>query len=325
MHLDQTLHNKAEMSALLLARQIFKQDAPTAFAEAFETTLARTLAKEHVEAAEKAAKAAMKKYKGKGTKAEAKSIMAAVNKQMASFGSDALRSAVEDSLAVFYEEVTVKFIRQFDLEEPIEKATGVRQGGVLQGSFTQTDKAAIEAIQKLTVQTAGTYYPEQLMSKTSEVVADVVLESGLPIEQAAVKLENEIRGALGAKEAANVVPARFATNPQEYFQIVASNASVQATSVGRIVSMSDAGIEKYRVSAVMDKRTSNICTNLNGREFSVQKTMGSVNDFIGLDSTAGLKSLMPFNKNDIVPKWADEGLGFPPYHMKCRTTVVPVF
>ena len=327
MHLDQTLHNKAEISCLLMAREITKQEAPTAFAAAFETTLARTLSKEHIEAAEKATKAGMKKYRGKGTKTEAKSIMAAINSQMTRFGSDALRKGVEDSLAIFYEEITTKFIREFNLKAPeeTEKATGVPSGGTLQGSFTLVDRGAVEAIQRLTVQTAGTYYPEQLMAKTSEVVAEVVLESGLPIEQAAIKLENEIRGALGAQEAANVVPARFATNPQEYYRIVASNASVQATSVGRMVAMSDAGIEKYRVSAVIDKRTSNICTSLNGREFSVQKSMSTVEEFIGLQSTGGLKSLMPFNKDDNVPKWADEGLGFPPYHQKCRTTVVPVF
>ena len=120
-----------------------------------------------------------------------------------------------------------------------------------------------------------------------------------------------------------MVPTRFATNPQNYFKIVSSNASVQATSVGRLVAMNDAGVEKYRIEAIIDKRTSNICRSLNGREFSVQKNMQSVVDFFAVSTLKDLENLMPFNNTDTVPKWADSGLGFPPYHQACRTTVIP--
>lgn len=327
MHLDQTLHNKAEVCFCKMSALIHKADkAPTPFIADFERSLGRVLSKEFNLVSERAVKSAMKAYSGKESQAQVKRIMATVDKEMAKFGSDKLVDTVEESIGVFYKEVTSRFIREFKLREPkeeVQKAS--RPVGQVSIDFTLKDRDAINATQRLTVQTAGKYYPEQLRDKTNEVIREVVLEKGLPPEEAAIRLEAEIRGALGVKEAASVIPTRFATNPTAYFEIVASNASVTATSLGRVIAMADAGVEKWKVSAVIDSRTSQICRSLDGREFTTGQTMTGVEKFLGIQNFDDLGSEFGFTKDGSVPKWADSGLGFPPYHHSCRSTVVPVF
>lgn len=319
MHLEPIAHNKAETCFCKMSRLIHKADAPTKFIADFEKSLTRTLLSEYNSIAERAVKAGLKAYKGKSTKGQAKSVEKAVTKEMLKFGSDSLNSTVEENMATFYEEVTVRFVKEHGLK--LEKAA---QGADLNIDFTLQDKEAIAATQRVTVQTAGRYFPDQLQGKTSEVIQRVVLESGLPIKEAAKVLEAEIRGALGV-QAGDVIPTQFASNPQAYFEIVSANASVQATSLGRMIAMSDAGIEKYRVQAILDRRTSAICRGLDGKEFTVGGTMKGVERFFGVETLTDLENLLPFSNDGSTPGWASDGLGFPPYHHSCRTTVVPVF
>lgn len=322
MHLHQTAHNKAELCFCKMSVLVHKAEtAPTKLIADFEKSLGRVLSKEFNVVAERAVKKAMNAFAGKASKAEVNRVMAAIDKEMNKFGSDNLEKTVEKAIAIFYVEVTTRFIKQFNLR--VQKAA--RPPGQVSVDFGLVDEDAVAAVQRLTVQTAGKYYPEQLKTKTSEVVAEVILEKGLPPKEAAIRLESEIRGALGVQEAASVVPARFATNPQAYFQIVASNASVTSTSLGRVISMSDAGVEKWKVSAIIDSRTSQICRSLDGKEFSVGGTMKGVERFLEVQNFDELQGDFGFTADGSVPKWADSGLGFPPYHHSCRTTVVPVF
>ena len=291
-------------------------DGPTKFMEDFEKSLSRILLADYEARANKAISLGMKKYKGKGTKAEAKAIKTTIDKAMKPFSKDS-KDTINDTIGVYYKEVTRRFVNSFGLK--IEKAAKVGNSVV----FSKRDQAAIDTIERLTVDSAGKYFPDQISPQVSQVVDDVVFNQSLTAEQGAVKLQAELQGAMGVKEAATL-PTRFASNPNAYFNTLSSNASVQSANVGRIISMDDAGVETYRVSAVLDKRTSHICLDLDGKEFSVGGASKVVDEFIGLESSDDLINLLPFNKTDTVPKWAGSGLGFPPYHHLCRTTVIPV-
>jgi hypothetical protein len=310
--------NSAEEVYLTLSALVNKkEDDAVKFTQDFENSLSRLLDNEWQKLANRAVKAGVKKYKGKNNKAQAKVIQAAVSAQMLKFGPG-VDQTIEKQIKVFYQEVTKRFIEDYDLQQT-KKAVMFDD----KISFSLKDKKAIEVTQKVSVQSAGKYFPDHVSNLTSKVIEDVVLESGLSINEAAIKLEAELNGALGTK-AAQAVPSTFATNPQAYFSIVANNAAVQASNVGRVLAMADAGVEKYRVEAILDKRTSNICRKLHGREFAVSKAASAVDEFLKVDSVTGLQKLLPFSKEDTVPKWADEGMGFPPYHNKCRTSVIPI-
>lgn len=322
MQMDQRVHNKAEVCFCQMARLIHKgKDRHQKIMADFEKSITRTILAEYKSNAERAVKAALGGFKGRDTEAQANQIIKLVDREMNKFGSDSLLETLSQEIELLYEETATDFVKAFDLN--IKKAT--RRAGTATIDFTLQDKQAIESIQRISVQTAGRYYPEQIADKTSQVIRSVILERGLPIKEAAKVLEAEIRGALGVKEADSVIPTQFKNNPQAYFEIVSSNASVTSTSLSRMISMSDAGIEKYRITAILDTHTSTICRSLDGKEFSVEKTMGAVEKFFGVESLDQLESSFGFTKDGSVPKWAAQGLGFPPYHHRCRTTVVPVF
>ena len=288
--------------------------------EEFEKSLTRVFTSEYLFHADKAIKSALSAFKRGGrTQATVKKVNTSIAKQMAPFGKDAsFQSDTEDAIADYYGENVKRFIK--DQKLYVEKAS--MEGPKAAVNFTQKDVKAIEVISNLSNQSAGKYFPDQVQGKTSEVVSDVILDKGLTNEEAALKLQRELEGALGTKEAAQVVPTHYSTNPQAYFSIVTNNAALQANSVGRMIAMSDAEVEKYRIVAIIDKRTSNICRKLDGKEFEVKKAMSAVEKFLDVENLNDLQNLMPFNNKDEVPKWANEGLGFPPFHMKCRTTVI---
>ena len=318
--LSQRDHNAGEVAVLSLSRTIHrinKAEAPTEFIADFEEGLSRTLFKEYEATAQAALDSALKAYKGKSTEAQVKAIEAALTKNFAGFGAG-LEGTVNKLIGIFYKEQVSEFINEFGL---IKKAA--RPEGEIGIDFTLQDSEAIAATELITVQSAGRYFPEQLADKASEVIRRVVLESGLPIEEASKVLESELRGALGL-EFSKVLPSQFKTNPSAYFDIVATNASVQATAVGRMIAMDDAGVQKFRIVAILDRRTSAICRGLDGKEFAVKTAMTTVQSFLGVQSIQDLENLMGFSKADSAPDWAAQGLGFPPYHHGCRTTVVPV-
>lgn len=318
--LSQQDHNAGEVAALSLSRTIHrinKADAPTEFIADFEAGLSRTLFKEYEATAEDALSSALKAYKGKSTAAQVKSIEAALSNQFAGFGKG-LESTVNKLIDIFYKEQVSEFIKEFGL---IKKAAIPE--GEIGIDFSLQDSQAIAATELITVQSAGRYFPEQLMEKTSEVIRRIVLESGLPPEEAAKVLESELKGALGLEFSA-AIPPQFRTNPSAYFDIVATNASVQATSVGRMIAMDDAGVQKFRIVAILDRRTSAICRGLDGKEFSVKTAMTAVGSFLEVQSIADLENIMGFSKTDSAPDWAASGQGFPPFHHGCRTTVVPI-
>lgn len=311
-------HIKGELALLKMAR-IIKADAPTEFIAGFERGLSRVLLKEYDATAEKAVTAAMKSFKGNETEAQVKAIEKALDKAFAGFGSE-IEADIGSMIEVFYRKQVEDFIGEFNLT--VQKASRPSPG--LEVDFSLVDADAVAATERITIQSAGRYFPDQLSAKTSEVIRRVVLESGLSPKDAARVLEDEIRGALGIKSS-DVVPSRFESNPAAYFDLVANNASVQATNVGRMIAMADAGVQKFKVIAILDRRTSAICRNLDGKEFSVSNGMTAVQGFLGVQSLEDLENVMGFSKDGSTPKWAAEGMGFPPYHHGCRTTVVPVF
>lgn len=304
---------------LAASQLISKQDDSADFAEDFQRSLTRILAAEWTDFADRAVKGGIAAFKRRRsqTKGTVSAVQKSVERVMRGFGSE-VEGVLKEQLETFYGEVTQRFVEEFDLKG-VQKATV----GELGFNLTQRDEDAINVIQKIAVQSAGRYFPESVTAKTAEVIERVVLNEGLSVKEAAVKLEAELRGALGATGFDDAVPKQFRNNPQSYFGIVANNASVTASNVGRVIAMADADIERYEIRVIHDKRTSQICTDLDGRVFTVSTTMGAVEKFLSAKGLEDVEELMPFNKSDSVPKWADDGLGFPPYHHKCRSTVVP--
>lgn len=315
-YFDETAENAYLL--VLLSQAVNKASGAEKLQRDFEKAMVAVNTAEWNSLSNEAVRTAMATFRGRGSRSKrAKSINSKIARIMSKFGKK-VTPKTKKMITLFYRDMAKRFIKEFGLK--IEKASQEIGEEIV---FSLKDKKAIEVIGSLSVQTAGRYFPESIERLTSEVVDEVVLNEGFTKEQAAVKLQAEVEAALGV-QAAQAIPTRFQTNPAAYFQTVATNATTQAVNVGRILSMADAGVEIYEVRAVLDRQTTPICNDLDGKRFSVGGSVRVVDDFLRVKSLAGLETLMPFTSQNTVPGWANRGLGFPPYHHRCRSVVVPI-
>lgn len=293
----------------------------------FNRSMTRVLSREWQGVIDDAVKAGVKEFDGNKSVNQVARITSAVEKTLTQF-SPKSKSVIKKQIEIVYETLVLSFLKKFNLK--VQKATLGPRAVI---DFNAKDKQAINAIQRLTNQTAGTLFPEQVVNKVAMAVSDVVFEHGLPVAEAARRIEAEIASALGTD---SVIPTRFKTNPQDYFDTVANNASLLSNNIGSMITMKDAGVEKYRVVIVEDKRTSNICMAMRNRVISIDSGMRMVDQVLNFSHPNQLKTSFPWNSGRTASKigprtlsnnnrLAENGLGFPPYHGKCRSIVVPVF
>lgn len=358
--------HRNQMETLLLKAADAAHPDEAGFRARFEKSLARKLSADWKVAAAPAVAAGVAAFRRAGqTPTAPEKVAAAVANAVRGF-PDKVDKTVTAQTGIFYRGAQSRFLRDFEAEQHVRKdgsgeapaggsvstggtiSTGALAGGgklypevygerrrrfvrkakVASGTvdFGLRDQKAIDALSELTVNAASLYFPEQLRSKVADVVKDVVLEKGLSVEDAAKKLGEEIAGALGVGGVAEAVAPRFETNPEAYFRILAGQASTLASSVGRILSMDEAGVEKFEIAAVIDKRTSAICRSLNGKVVQVGSAVRTVDRLLDFTGVRQVETLLPFTASgaESAPTWASS-VGFPPYHHgPCRTQVIPI-
>lgn len=136
--------------------------------------------------------------------------------------------------------------------------------------------------------------------------------------------------------------AAFAEMSQAYWTGVAVNAATTARVTGIINELKELEWSKYVITNPMDERTSDICAELNGKEFPVLEQWDRIQRIVDSDDPEAIKDLHPWHPHDFKDVWKSlgveveagkpitpdaaevlsrAGFGMPPYHMKCRTTV----
>jgi len=211
-------------------------------------------------------------------------------------------------------------------------------------SMSQVDIDAVNAVGEQT----GLFVRDELGREMANLTGrgrDIVergLSDGLGRGEIAADLRREI-------------PEIWKKYGENYSRVVASNAMVRARSISQAGSYRDAGVEKFEILAVMDERTTAQCQELNGQIITVRNAsaismaaaaartvneLKEANPFIQdmIDPTTGRRVLRTTLGVDIA--YAEDGgrdftrvlsndqlatgasIGFPPYHMACRTTTV---
>lgn len=121
----------------------------------------------------------------------------------------------------------------------------------------------------------------------------------------------------------------FIAEGDESMQLVSSLHSTRLTVWGFTAEADFLGIQKYRLNAQMDGRTSKYCRLINGKVFSVADATSSIHTILQAQDPEDLRVLQPWPKQDkaslanIQKMSADElvtlNLHIPPFHPKCRT------
>lgn len=128
-----------------------------------------------------------------------------------------------------------------------------------------------------------------------------------------------------------------------YWRTVATNALANARSYANLRAFADEGVHSFLFVAVMDIRTSQICSSLNGRTFPVKPALDRMEkamvaqDIETLDKFTPMVRTLPGKEiqfsaqgKTFGPDASDdfllaEGIIIPPLHFLCRSTIKPQY
>lgn len=178
-------------------------------------------------------------------------------------------------------------------------------------SFDTVDKEALSSMRK-GFYWMGVEYNEAMQSKLKDLI-EKTFRGEIANDEIGAVLRDEFGTLIGANES--------------YFKGVAEHISLQSQNISRVMQGKKYGVKYYKVVAVMDNRTSEICRSMNGRiipashlEAQAQKILSAKN--MSQKKNAAIWQSKAYNgRSDKM----DANFGLPPYHFRCRTQVVPVW
>lgn len=126
----------------------------------------------------------------------------------------------------------------------------------------------------------------------------------------------------------------FAAIGDSMAQLISSQHSSRLSTWGFAAEAELLGVTKYKVTAVLDGRTSEFCRMINGRIFEVEDARRSINTILALDNYDDVKNVQPWpNQSQASIKefkemtntqLVERNLHIPPYHPHCRTLLTLV-
>ena len=184
-----------------------------------------------------------------------------------------------------------------------------------QFSFDPWDEKAIEWNTHQAVYWIGDYYTRQLARDLQDLLIPAFTEGASRAELTGL-LESYMVG--------------FADRSSVYFEGLANHIVTRSFNFGQVAGLDEAGFESYRISAVMDDRTTPICRTMNGTKFSISKGKALATYLMTANDPDEVKTLAPWLQPEDLGEFSPEdgdslpgGMALPPYHFFCRTTIVP--
>jgi hypothetical protein len=113
---------------------------------------------------------------------------------------------------------------------------------------------------------------------------------------------------------------------QRYWTLLAANVTTRSREYGRIAGYVAAGVTEVYVSAVRDRRTSDVCKYLDGRRVSVADLVAQRDAVLAITEPRDIRTVAPWRTVDEVRALVQANggevpasVGVPPYHAHCRT------
>ncbi|MBI4972933.1 MAG: hypothetical protein HZC16_03845 [Candidatus Omnitrophica bacterium] len=193
-------------------------------------------------------------------------------------------------------------------------------------AFIQPDEDAIARITSFQHLFIGAHYKDDVTERAKGIILDTITES---------------KGALSRREVAAMLKEKMSEiiAQKGYWEVVASQVLNNARSYASLNLYNEAQIREFEICAVGDERTSAICRFLDGKMLSVEMALSRLSKYDEARSIDDVKSVVPWltasvDGMKIGEKILSEnmsgkdlqcyGVNAPPYHAKCRTTVLAV-
>lgn len=120
---------------------------------------------------------------------------------------------------------------------------------------------------------------------------------------------------------------RLATT--NYWRVVGNSAASRSYHYGLLKAASSQGQTGYRFVAVLDRRTSYICRELDGEEYWIADAVNLMERVALADNPEEVKEITPWvseseAKSLGIDRLAEMGVQVPPLHARCRSTIIPL-
>ncbi len=218
------------------------------------------------------------------------------------------------------------------LDEPVKQfcemsyklSSEEKQFAGLKISFSPTDQRNIDMVKRQQVFWLKSHY-DSAVSKRMQAVLDHAFEDNLSNQELADDLQKEFK--------------EIMKGSRSYFEGLAEHTGLRIREFGRLKNYEKVGAQYYKIVAVMDERTSDICRALNGKIFPLEPALNAMNAMFEVnehqsfeEAKEELKRIAPFVRDNQV-EYDSSGkptgihgmhTPFPPFHWRCRTRTVLV-
>ena len=199
-------------------------------------------------------------------------------------------------------------------------------------TFTTADANAQKAISKIQYLWLKEHVPENMAASIRETVREVMLVEGQGRAAAGTELKRRLTEELGRVK----TPAGWNGTQRQYFEGVSSNASTTARVHGHMNSFTEFGAKKYEILAAGDERTCPVCSQMDGKVFTVKQGASVMSAEMAAKNPSGAKAAHPWYSEKELQKistgsghvsakdsqaLAAAGFSTPPFHFRCRCTV----
>ena len=177
--------------------------------------------------------------------------------------------------------------------------------------FDEIDADAVDAMRK-SFYWMGKEYNENLQSRLKDKI-EGVFKGEIELDSIGAELKREFGSVLSADES--------------YFKGVSDHIALQARNVATVTQGAKYGVKYYKILAIMDARTTQICRSMHGRIIPATHLEAQAERILNANSLASKKAAAAWKSEAYLGKSdkMDSNFGLPPYHFRCRTEAVPVW
>jgi len=204
--------------------------------------------------------------------------------------------------------------------QSVEASYTVGQEGVdvsVAGNINVTDRRAQRWLQEDSMYWIGSHYDRQLRDRLREKAEEAIGDGdGLGRRRAGQLFQEEFSEEFGQSNT--------------YWELMSNHVTTRSREFGRVEAFVKAGVEKYQIDAVLDRRTSEICEYLDGKVFDVSDAVAVRDELMGSEEPQDVKDTAPWLEPETLTNLspsalAERGVVIPPFHAHCRsrTNAVP--
>lgn len=204
------------------------------------------------------------------------------------------------------------------------------------GGMNRTPKNTKQKLDPTILSTVAKVHAEIVTNRSANLIrrygANAIADHSVEHDQL-IKSEAHIRKK-STDDLADMLNAAVDGTSKMMSSISANLSTSRLVSYGFLHGAHELGIRKYQLQAVLDERTSDICRELDGRVFEVDRALSYAERVLRTTDPEELKSIAPFLKGTKAAikhlhETSDQdlqaqGVMVPPFHPGCRTVLVPV-